>query len=139
MKKDEMYAWAAGFLDAEGCFHLASLKACKAPLYRTASMSASQTKREPLECLKFLFGGKVSDNTKKTFAGSSVYQWRISKRELLCKAILNIYPYLVLKKDQAEALLFWCEMPSCRGRRYTECETIMKEIIILRYEKCKNG
>lgn len=55
-------AWAAGFLEGEGSFHLWTKKDSRyrGGYYRAPRVKASQVEREPLERLQRLFGGSIN-------------------------------------------------------------------------------
>lgn len=69
-------AWAAGFLEGEGCF----MKR-KNPLHSMSPrISAVQKQREPLDRLVKLFGGKVSKEWQKrerTYGEGSIWRWTV--------------------------------------------------------------
>jgi hypothetical protein len=56
-------AWAAGFIEGEGCFS-------------RGSVTASQVNREPLERLLALFGGSINEN--KTGRSKPIHTWNTS-------------------------------------------------------------
>jgi hypothetical protein len=60
-------SWAAGFLEGEGCFRVAS---------NTETVGAPQLNREPLARLQSLFGGRLKLRQKPD--GRTIYEWRVS-------------------------------------------------------------
>src|SRR4051794_32131990 len=97
-------AWAAGFLDGEGCFSLSksSGKGCHETT-RNAALSACQIRKAPLEKLAGLFGGNV--NVARTHdKGQAIYQWCITGSQLV-PVIEDLLPHLVGKRDEAQAVL----------------------------------
>lgn len=82
-------AWAAGFIDGEGCLIF---------MQNDAKLTISQKDPRPLVKLKNLFGGSICRHSR----GIWVYQLTTNK----CYAALPLLiPFLVLKRDQAELLL----------------------------------
>jgi hypothetical protein len=91
-------AWAAGFLDGEGCF---SILPGEGYLYCT--ITAGQTNKDPLRMLFALFGGGVT--TIKRVAGhKQVYIWRVTGRTA-ADAARRLLPYLIVKHEQADILI----------------------------------
>lgn len=88
MKKNEILAYIAGFMDGEGCVDI-----------KNCSIILTQNKLEPLEFVQKYFGGRISE------------KWRDSKghdlklhgdrARLLAK---SIYSYSIVKKDKLNKL-----------------------------------
>jgi hypothetical protein len=99
---DELrHAWAAGFLDGEGCFTLAKRAGFDVDVSRQPSISASQIASDPLQILADLFGGRVRFQGV-TKGGHDVHQWAITESQLIVAAIDKLGPFLVNKKCEAE-------------------------------------
>jgi hypothetical protein len=97
-QEDLAHAWAAGFLDGEGCFYAY-------PNNRrsyVALITASQVVREPLDKLHALYGGSVRFQQEKN--KTSTWRWTLGARNPLRACIASIHPYLVVKRRQAELL-----------------------------------
>lgn len=116
-------AWAAGFLDGEGCFTLT-----RSTNKRTvnARIHAGQIVRDPLDKLQGLFGGNVSlrDTRNRPF-----WLWELYGASA-CRTVLpQLIPYLVVKRAQAELLLEFCERinPRAGGTPLTELELAVRE------------
>jgi hypothetical protein len=97
-------AWAAGFMDGEGCFTL-SVNTGKQDWNRRPSMSASQVRILPIAKLQAMFGGKVR-NAGAVHNGTSQnhFQWQLSTREMAV-VIPWLMPYLTVKREEAEIVL----------------------------------
>lgn len=102
-------AWAAGFLDGEGCF-----LAWRKPHERrdgtvvdlwTPRVSASQVVAAPLERIQAMFGGVVSERRARTVSGRRSFEWRLTGATPLCAALPVLIPYLMVKREQAEVVL----------------------------------
>lgn len=70
--RDADLAWAAGFLEGEGCFGFYGGKRSRGGM-RTAALlvSACQNQSEPLERLQNIFGGVISHSASR-------YEWRLN-------------------------------------------------------------
>jgi hypothetical protein len=106
MNEATEYAWAAGFVDGEGCFIMSANSHNDS---YTVGLVVSQTHPEPLDELARLFGGVVKLRKAPTAAGSPVYIWRIGGVEKLSPVLEEIVPYLKFKQRQAELLLMYCK------------------------------
>lgn len=103
MAMDTDIAWAAGFLDGEGHFGVNGARGRCQPF-----MAATQARnREPLDKLAELFDGSVHcyDYAYK----NSYCTWRLSGARRLAIALPLLIPYLVVKNEQAIALLLLAE------------------------------
>lgn len=132
-------AWAAGFLDGEGCFSLRKFSpAARAKglheATRGATISAAQTSAEPLYKLAEILGGRVRDHRGKTSAVKQTWQWEICSKDGVRYAIPLLLPYLVVKKQEAEIVLAYAQEPSNRGRKYTNDEITRRLNLIEMYQ-----
>jgi len=109
-------AYAAGFLDGEGCFTLVKKSGHVDPATRGPLISASQIGRERFDELAALLGGNVRE-MRKSARGLTIYQWNISSAEGVKAAIPPLLPYLRSKKREAEIVLAYAMMIKRRGRR----------------------
>jgi hypothetical protein len=131
------YAWAAGFLDGEGCFSLTKKKGTH-PLFRSPLISVAQVHREPLDVLVTVMdGGKVTFN-QITVSGKIAYQWRLQNKRDVCNSFPYIIPYLCNKRRQAEIVLKFAQFRNCRGGAYTKKEIEEREIVIEEFHSVRN-
>lgn len=99
-------AWAAGFVDGEGCFIMQPNTGSDS---YTIALDVTQTHPEPLDILASLFGGKVKVRKAPTAAGNVVYIWHMGGVKKITPIIEALLPHLVLKKRQAELILDYCK------------------------------
>lgn len=96
MLTEAQLAWAAGFIDGEGCFY-AGLPTKGS--WRT-SLSVSQNDARPLLELREMFqAGSIHRQTARAS------QWFVAGSRQLARVIPLIRPYLRVKGEQADALL----------------------------------
>jgi hypothetical protein len=107
------YAWAAGFLDGEGCITLGATSPSKYTW--NPIVSVCQTHPEPLDELAALFGGKVKLRSYSTSAGTPVYIWVTNGAVNTSNVLEKVLPYLVLKRRQAEIVLEYCKTVGYQG------------------------
>lgn len=89
-------AWAAGFIDGEGCFSIRSTKVHPSPLLR---LSVSQSDRRPLDRLEALVGprrGKVNgpyQHPTDPLRKKPTYQWSLTGK-LAVEFYGRLKPYM---------------------------------------------
>ena len=94
-------AWAAGFIDGEGSIHfIRHTWAKKQPLYYP-HLTVAQVDPRPLLVLKEMFGGSIHLHPDSRGNNSDYWRWAIAARKGQ-KALKQMLPYLVLKKEHAE-------------------------------------
>ncbi len=102
-------AWAAGFIDGEGCFHLVGKVNRRGVKKHRFALAASQSDDRPLKRLSLAVGhGNVHgpyNHTKDPLRKKVTYQWSVSGAHAW--RIYNLLlPYLSEpKKEQAEKCL----------------------------------
>ncbi len=116
-------AWAAGFLDGEGCFSLSKMKSATHPSQRKLGISVAQKHLSPLHRLT-----EVLECGKSGTQGANYYQWRIQSAPGIKKVVPQVYPYLVMKKREAQILLEFASTVGSLGRKqYRRCGTSDQE------------
>lgn len=110
-------AWAAGFLDGEGCFTLLRRKGAQFhAVTAEIHVGAVQVKREPLDFLVELLGGRVT-RLGTTKGGNEIWQWRITNAPDMRRVLPLLLPYFRQKKREAEICLAFAGTVRYRGRR----------------------
>lgn len=96
-------AWAAGFFDGEGSvvvWHKPAVKVCAGKVYNLR-VSVGCTDLEPIEKLKYLFGGKIYYRKPLRANWKGCHIWHLSSKQ--AKGFLGlVLPFLVVKGKQAE-------------------------------------
>jgi hypothetical protein len=102
-------AWAAGFIEADGCFQLYE-KYGKNYSSRCVSVNQLEKRREVLDSLQAMFGGSIILFKKKSCTCGEVLVWRIHAKADIASMIRQIYPYMKCKekKQKAKKLLDTC-------------------------------
>lgn len=136
--KDTDLAWAAGFLDGEGCFYIyrgetrgyESIRAC---------VKANQAIHDlPIRRLHDMFGGQFWERNQKTVNGKPVFEWQIQSIEDIKNALPLVIPYMIVKRKQAELIL---ELAGYRGKfgrggnpNKNKCDAIFEQFNALRWD-----
>jgi hypothetical protein len=111
---DVNYAWAAGFIDGEGCFSYGT----------SPRLTVENTHLPSLLWLRRLFGVGTITKRKNLRRGRQSYSWDVSGDKCLW-AITRLLPYLREKKPQAE-LLF--EIRAKRPAERAELKQKLKDL-----------
>jgi hypothetical protein len=109
----EELAWAAGFIEGEGCFHGGLTKnSRKRRLQRYITFTVTQTNMEPLERLQRLFGGHIYSAKRQKAHHAEAWQYRMASIGDVRNVAKQISPWLgTAKSEQArlaiESYLRW--------------------------------
>ena len=118
-------AYAAGIVDGEGCITISKSKMGNFQI----QVRVVNTNEWLLQWLKFAFGGRVAplnDNRKEERGWKPNYYWYLRTEET--KEFLKlIYPYLRIKKTQAEIVIKILKMRGKKGRHFSEEERAIVE------------
>jgi intein/homing endonuclease len=110
---EEIYAYLAGFLDADGSITIVNRNIKGKPTRYRVQICVYNCNILIINKLKHLFGGKIRSNN----VNSSYSKWRncfvysLSDSQAI-NVIKNIYPYLIIKKRQADIALQIAEVRS---------------------------
>lgn len=140
MKTDisHRYAWAAGFIDGDGCFCLFRSSPKARDGVRSVSISAGNNGIASLEELQSLFGGRVH-LSHKTSAGNDHWQWHLSGAQNVREAIVQLLPYLIEKREIAEVVFAYAAMMKRRGKRAIDPEELeVRRDLIDQYEEIRS-
>ena len=96
-------AWAAGFIEADGCFQLTSKKG-RTYLHRCVSVNQLEERKEVLEHLQAVFGGSIRLFKKESCKNGQVLIWRIHSKADISNLIQKIYPYMKCEQKKFQAL-----------------------------------
>lgn len=132
-------AWAAGFIDGDGCFCLFRGHSSGHRAVRSVSVSAANNSVAPLEELQSLFGGRLFI-ARQTSAGNDHWQWHVSGAKNCRTVISQLLPYLVEKKEIAEVVLAYSVLMKDRpGRRGISPEGLeARQELIDHYEEIRS-
>lgn len=114
METSDRIAYLAGFIDGEGCIRIGkghTHKSGKRIFY--LSLSVHQVDRRPLDILYGRYGGSLRMNT--AHKPNNLWAWTVSGTTA-ARAIEEMLPYLITKKEQAILGLEFQARKSKRGR-----------------------
>lgn len=109
---DLEYAWAAGFIDGEGCFGLRT--SGSNALY--ATLTVNNTVLAPLIKLQTMFGGSIYTQRPARQGSSTCYAWRLGSRTALVGLCKLLLPHMVVKQEHARLILAYSELVGRRGQ-----------------------
>ena len=105
--EESSLAWAAGFIDGEGCIHIERRERRRSPQHNL-TLAVGNTCLAPLERLERLFGGSVRKHlTRPEYSQSWDWVISFSKAET---ALLSMLPFLVVKKERARLALDFMDL-----------------------------
>jgi hypothetical protein len=120
-------AYIAGFFDGEGCISLGYKKDTSYRRHHTYQLvvTVANTNKEILNFLHQRFGGHFRKGRPPSKNGKEVYVWALLCRKAL-KFLEEIYPYLRLKKKQAELAFEYYKLVNPYGNHTFDSENWKK-------------
>ncbi len=115
--QDAESAWAAGFMDGDGCISLARRNRFKRP-----EIVADSTDRELLEEMKRLFGGTIVIKKKYKEHHRQAWHWRLHGSDRVRAMLTAVLPHMrcQVKKQRGQLLLDEWREVTPRNGHYTE-------------------
>jgi len=98
-----MLAWAAGILEADGCFHCTQLKDSNG-WKRCVSVDQLPIRKDMLESMQKLFGGTIRVFRKSSCTDKEVLVWRVHSKKDISMTIEQVLPYIVTKQKRQQAM-----------------------------------
>ena len=109
----EQLTWAAGFFDGEGTVYIYSHSSSHR--YRYLAISVSQRDPRPLLVFRELFGGSIHRHEHTRGVEADIWKWEVRNR-LAGAALVQLLPYLLLKREQAELAIAYQDLLKQRKR-----------------------
>ena len=102
--------YIAGFIDGEA--YLGIYLTPNKKTYITA-VKVAQTAQgyEVLEYLREIYGGHIDTRTSKQPNHQDSKTWVIKSKKGILKLLEDILPFLIVKREQAELMKEYCELP----------------------------
>ena len=110
-----LISYLAGIIDGEGTIRinrcagdktLRQLKR-KNPIH-AGQISVGMTSKDVCDLLQSVLGGSVREE-RVPDGRKVIYRWAITSRPMVIAALNKLMPYLIVKKEQAQAVLEFCE------------------------------
>ena len=104
--REETLAYLAGIMDSDGSFRVVKKRVSEmlSPHYRINIRAAQVAPSPAIELLAWTFGGKMAIRRSRKPNHRDLVSWGLHDRSAAA-AINVLYPYLVVKKHEAELLL----------------------------------
>lgn len=134
--KKEIIVYLAGIIDGEGSIRIELEKGKKRqrPDYYRLRLSVSNTYYGLMEWLTEHFIGSFIKEKKRVGNLKQVYQWEIKAPKRVAQIVRLIYPYLIVKKRQAEIAFELAEIMGKTRHKYSSEE---RQRIRLLYEQMR--
>jgi len=105
-----LLSYFAGIIDGEGCLRINKMKSqnlqhvhAKAKNDRYAAfICVGMTNKQIIQMLTYTLGGSMRE--ERILNRRSIWRWTVSGRQIVTNALESVFPYLVVKKPQAELL-----------------------------------
>ncbi|MCC6311361.1 MAG: hypothetical protein IT345_10645 [Trueperaceae bacterium] len=131
-------AWAAGFVDGEGCITIRTRLRARNRRDYSVSLAVGQVDPKPLDKLVEMFGGSIGRRSAEP-ARRVMLMWRVTGHR--AGHVLEVLrPYLLAKGDQADiAMEFLARVSSYgrKGRRVEDSETAARQDLMARITAAK--
>ena len=105
-------AYLGGLIDGEGSLGLYKSKTSYRP--RLAVSMIGKREHALLSLIAQLYGGRFYTYRRST--GQVVHTWEVAALRDLRSVLYTVLPHLMLKRDQASILYYWCNLPSTRRK-----------------------
>ena len=116
-------AYLAGIVDGEGCIYAKYGKSKNSSINYQVKVEVELVNEPVIRLLGATFDGYVYKRSKKN--RKDTYRWQ-AHGEVAYNAIKALYPYLIIKKPQAEVLLRLAKIHP-KQKRYTPMERFLAE------------
>src|SRR6266850_2550655 len=133
----EQIAYAAGLIDGEGCVTVYNLPGDRGII---AKVQVNLTMSAPLIKLQEWFGGDLCVCDPTHGQKKLQWAWRIQGKIPVTEFLNAIFPYLLIKQEQALLVLLACSTITKKGNFSSGRAVISEEIIQVRkdlVEECK--
>lgn len=122
--KEKTKEYMAGLMDAEGCFTITRCFRKASNCYNyLAQIIFTNTNPELMKWIVFNFGG-VYKKRKVVSGNKQAYDWKITNQKHALSFISTIYPYLIVKKQEAELMIKYYELNGL------ECGNIREQLFL---------
>lgn len=98
LTRAQWLAWAAGFVDGEGCIHIQYRKPSRTHYLK---LTVPQLNPAPLHILQSLFGGSVRPKSGRETQYRRLWIWEAAAKQAH-DAIVEMRPFFVVKADEAD-------------------------------------
>ncbi len=99
----QLVSYLAGIFDVRGYIGLTKYR--RKPEYYSIQLEINMHTEEIPRLFQLTFGGKYYQRITQKQEWSGLYRWYLHNRPMIKVALDKLYPYLILKKPQAETML----------------------------------
>lgn len=105
MPSDVDLAWAAGFIDGEGCIYLNRERNSRRVAYLRPTLEVANTDPAPLVKLAEMFGGTIKEVRRDSAKHRNAYKWCLRGFASVQATLAATRPYMRVKGDEADIVL----------------------------------
>ena len=106
--------YAAGFFDGEGCVNCSSSRNNS-----FVRILVVNTNIDVLNAFQAVWGGDINANYKQKAHWKQAYTWRL-QHKAATNFLTEILPFLIIKRQQAEAAIAFNQLRPGQGNKWTE-------------------
>lgn len=143
MPTDTDFAWAAGFIDGEGCLDFGRNLARRMPFI--PRVTVGNTDEPALAALVDLFQGSISVRRRPDPRHQPMFAWQVTGATGCRRVLEPILPFLVVKRTQAEVMLRFCELvrpagvSGGNGRSLSPENLAAREAVVAEFKALRGG
>jgi len=130
--KEYTKAYTAGLMDAEGCIGIYEAHKTSGNIVYELRVVIANINLPIIKWLVETFGGNYTKNTPEK--GRVWYQWRMGISKGALKFLSNILPYLQIKKEEAEAVLYFYKVKNNSSKEILS--KLVENIRLLKNREC---
>ena len=122
--------YAAGFFDGEGCVNCSSSRNNS-----FVRILVVNTNIDVLKAFQAVWGGDIYANYKSKSHWKQAYTWRL-QHKAASNFLQKILPFLIVKRQQAEAAIAFNELRPGQGSKWTDESKAEAEALFEKIRKC---
>ena len=122
--------YAAGFFDGEGCVNCSSSR--NNSFIRILIVN---TNIDVLKEFKEIWGGDINPNHKPKAHWKQAYTWRL-QHKAATEFLIEILPFLIVKRKQAEAAIAFNDLRPMQGKRWTDESKAQANAFLEKIRQC---
>jgi len=122
--------YAAGFFDGEGCVNCSSSRNNS-----FVRILVVNTNIDVLKAFQAVWGGDINTNTKTKAHWKQAYTWRL-QHKAATNFLTEILPFLIVKRQQAEAAIAFNDLRPGKGSKWTEESKVIANALFDKIRQC---
>ena len=122
--------YAAGFFDGEGCVNCSSNRNNS-----FVRILVVNTNIDVLKAFQAVWGGDINANYRQKSHWKQAYTWRLQHKSAT-DFLTEILPFLIVKRQQAEAAIAFNNLRPGQGNKWTEESKLQADALFNKIRQC---